>query len=230
MPLQSLKEFEILFAGGSQGGASRSEATSPTRSGTRQTQDRSATKASSPVRRVRSLSPLKDGSTGATRDGSQRTKGNAGTSSTVPKATPVSSDASANNAGATQKERKVSKSTDSPKVDRDTSNQEVPEPQSAGVTRPKRTRKPKEELSSDIATEDSEKAESSTETPSTPPAKAQSKTEQRPNKPSTATKTPSLKLTHSSGVRESQTGRKKRTSALGESENETEFEKPNRGS
>lgn len=76
-PLQSLKDFCIIYDGSGRGEKS------PTRSSGQTTQDRAKSQ-SSPVRRARSLSPVKESSATASRDTTQRGKT---TTTGVPKST-----------------------------------------------------------------------------------------------------------------------------------------------
>ena len=78
-PLQSLKDFCIIYDGSGRGEKS------PTRSGGQTTQDRTKSQ-SSPVRRARSLSPVKESSATASRDTTTTQRGKT-TTTGVPKST-----------------------------------------------------------------------------------------------------------------------------------------------
>jgi hypothetical protein len=91
LPLQSPKEFQIIYDGTSKSGGGRGDM-SPSRavaSNIRSTQDKS--KPQSPVRRVRSVSPLKETSNGMSRD-VVRGKGNNTVLTAVPKPVNLSLD------------------------------------------------------------------------------------------------------------------------------------------
>lgn len=158
-PLQSLKEFELIFDGGA-GKAATGASSSPTRGTTsngRGSAERQTT-SQSPVRRARSLSPVKESAFGSTHEMLKTRKSTTGSSAAA------GSRASSDQSSATANSKKSPKAALVGTVEeQDETNDEAnaTKTTSTNVKKSRRSKTAVEDVKADAALDDSEKVDQS---------------------------------------------------------------------
>jgi hypothetical protein len=163
-PLQSLKEFELIFDGGAGKATTGTNPASPTRSSTnngRSSAERQ-TGSQSPVRRARSLSPVKESTNGSNRETAAKSRQSAtGLSAAAPKSTTPSSERSSY-----KKSPKAAFAGTVEEEENDAGTNAAAETTAnARVIKSRRSKTAVDELKNDAAVDDNEKSDQNTDVP-----------------------------------------------------------------